>query len=456
LAFNIVQADTCPLSNPAYKDLRSAANALLLAATSTAACKDFQAKIDNATDSIKNSVDNLTNTVITPGTAASAGTPATPTTVTSNSQTQQNVAVAVSALADLGKITSVYGNSACGKALTSSVDYVDALTSVVNGLTPYFVLYTPAAPYALGSDLVVNSADAFANLYHSSSFNMDDSQQRQAFLDNACAFYNFNNVLIEYIQARQAKETDLDKQVTSLQTDLDAFEKTPVPEAKESSQVAVLDAAFKKDQQSISDIDGMMAKLKDANSFVCAMVRSQISNADAAVVFPDNVEDVYSKLLDDSEKAGRDVSFDQDLLSYLKSISTLDHFPTDPSLAAECGDRAREWIGVSEQLLAGVDRELSLPGRRDLTNTDAAKARKAWEDQDAKKKAALADAKAKQKFLKASQLKVRTSNSQNSWIKLARFATTCFRMMRASSWTSNARARLKLGSSTKGACSSFR
>src|SRR5262249_13979249 len=117
-----VQAeDSCPLSNPAYKNLRAAATALEQTILLPQGCEAIQKKLNDANKQLSDAA--LAMSSLTPGQTA---------------QGQALTSQATSGALQVSQIFETYGRSSdrCGKALVSLSDYVVAFVDTINQLSP--------------------------------------------------------------------------------------------------------------------------------------------------------------------------------------------------------------------------------------------------------------------------------------------------------------------------------
>ncbi len=393
----------CPLSNPLYKDLRSAAAALEKRVNLPASCDELQKKLEEASKQVKTAADALTRIPVDFGNEKVTRSLAQGTLPDGSVELRQ----AVSGIVDIGNVVSrLGGDDRCGRALLSRSDWLEALVDTVNSLMPYVLLVGGRSPQTttlvLTATAVGSSVKTFLTLHRNNSFDMRQSSQRQTFIENACAFYEYNDAVRGLVRARSGEVSEVDERVKELQLALERLDakKPSLPEP--AREILELDLSLKKDRSRLGELEGTVARLAEIESFACHVVRTEVEQSVAGNgwSFALAAADRLDFLLKESAAQGQDVAGRRLLTTFARGIST------DPSLyqdagAGKCLKRAREWFSVMKQVLDATDQELGRPGRRDLGGRDEFKARAAWEEQRRGAQATLDLAKARQRFLSA-------------------------------------------------------
>jgi hypothetical protein len=377
--------DSCPLSNPVYKNLRSAAAALEQKILLPDSCQDLQKKLTEASQQINNSAQALLS--LKPGETNSTG--------------QQAAANATSGIMQVGQLFDKYGknNDKCGRALVTMSDYVVAFIDTVNGISPLLLTFggTTALPYAVGAQILGSSVKTFIAYYNGLNVDMTSSQARQGFIENACGYYRMNETLRSLLQSLKGEVSDLDKQVTKLQGELKDLEAQAPTAPALSEQIAAMDSALKTDFKFYGDFLATFERASSTPALACILVQTQVT-ASQTGTFPAPAIQRLSTLANQSLSEGRAPSAHINLAVSAQLLNRPELYTfTDDAHA--CASRAHDWVILMGELLAATDGELSLSGRRDLSATDAGKLRKAWEAKFAKKKEELEQAKQRQSFI---------------------------------------------------------
>lgn len=392
----------CPLSNPLYRDLRSAAAALERRVNLPASCEEMQKKLEEASKQIKTAADSLTRIPIDFGDEKVTRSLAQGTLPDGSVELRQ----AVSGIVDIGNLVSRFGgDDRCGKALLSRADWVEALVDTVNSLMPYVLLVGGRSPQTttlvLSATAVASSVKTFITLHRSTAFDMRQSGQRQAFIENACAFYDYNEAVRGLVRARAGESSDVDLRVRELQKALEKVDARKPAFPEPARDVLEQDLALKKDRAHLAELESAVARLPENELFVCHVVRSEMETirGGGAGVFPLGSITRLEKLLGDSAAKGFETVGRKLLATYLRKITDPGQYQDDAD--PKCVRRSREWLVAVRQVLEATDQELARPGRRDLGGTDEYKKRTAWEEERKIAQTALDLSKARQRFLQA-------------------------------------------------------
>lgn len=128
------------------------------------------------------------------------------------------------------------------------------------------------------------------------------------------------------------------------------------------------------------------------------MIRNEVETAQSGS-FPTDAIERLQTLVNLSNTEKRAATPDWLLVLSARALNKPERYNLPDSDVQICANRAKDWVNGMREVLAATDRELSEPGRRDLSKTPAGIARKDWEDKYAKKKDELATAVARQKFV---------------------------------------------------------
>lgn len=381
------ESDSCPLSNAAYKNLRSAAMALEQKVLLPEGCEDLSKKLNEANLQVSSASTALTQ--ITPGQTAEA---------------QNYVRSASAGIVQIGQLFDRFGktNDRCGRALLSMSDYLVAFIETVNGLTPLLLSFGgPASlPQAMGVMILGAAVKTFIVYYQTLSIDMSGANARQAFITNACGYHRLNEMIRSLLQTLKGEMSEIDQRVEQLARELKELEAIAPPAPIVAPRFAEMDAALKSERQFFSDFSGTFERTAATPALACALVRSQVA-ASKKGAFPSPALERLRTLVNESLLEGRKPTADQNLLESAYEMNQSKRFVINELQAPICVIRARDWLGAMSEILSATDRQLALPGRKDLSETEQGKARKAWEALYEKKKKEFAAAEERQKFVRA-------------------------------------------------------
>lgn len=417
-AFPLYADQSCPLSNPIYKDLRSAATALEKKVLLPPGCEKIQQDLEQSGKQISKAAEDLSN-LSKYGTLTPSPTPSSTPSPTSSANPYNTLAgesavrVAVSGLVDIGKTFNRFGgNDDCRKTLMTKADYLLAVIETLNALSPYVLLFdgsassSKALPWVLGTSVLGSTIQMFVQMYQQKDFDMSKSEQRQIFIDNSCGFFNLNENLRSILQARTGEISDVDQKVSQLDAEIKAADASAPPVPKMNERIAKVDEELKKDRDRMAVLVKRSVDVND-DAFTCSLVHGYVTKAQNGSAFPLPAVNRFDELLREDEAQGEDRSEQRALLGFFVLINRPGYYLSgvsdvtalDVKDLQECSRKAKQWLNITGQILTATDSELAKPGRRDLSKTDAYKVRQKWEEELGKKKAKLAELKLRQSFL---------------------------------------------------------
>ena len=182
---------TCPLTNSKLTDLRVAASNLAKVITLSAECQSYQNTINQANSDLK----AIANKIKDAEDARAAEVAAdNGTAVVSDTKTDAKRQLAIEAVAQMNTINSVFSSKKCGQEAANFLDYADAFTDVVVGITPYLALYggSEAAPWVLGPAIGAAAVKSLISFFKNKAVNMRNPDQSNNFIKNSCSFYTLN------------------------------------------------------------------------------------------------------------------------------------------------------------------------------------------------------------------------------------------------------------------------
>lgn len=399
---NVMAASRCPLSNPAYADLRAAATALQQKITLGNGCESLENDLKAAGTSVKSAIDQIykyeDDKKAREAAQAQDGAMATQA-VTSNSddlEARQKTLAAVDGIGTISNLINRFSGdprNGCGRELMRHVDYMEALADTANGLSPYLLLYggAGAAPLALGASIVGSLIKSFATFYHNDNFNMADAKVRQVFLENACSFYTFNENF-EALQNRGPQIQASIKTIHDLEQDLASLQKLPLPPIPQGFEAyAQADDALKKDRKSLADILAAIQKFQDKDVASCLLVSAKVASGmglTSQTYLNQFIEDTVAKP-DPANPV--DESIPKIMSQAFSDLSKPELYQRDPGTVPDkehplsCAVHAKSWLDTMQIVLDLLDQELSRDGRRNLAFKD----RRTFQDRLNGKKVAL-------------------------------------------------------------------
>lgn len=378
--------DRCPLSNPAYKDIRAAVTKLQEKLTLPAGCEKIEEDIKGLGTGIKDAVDALYKADAER--QKSQSVQQTPAEVKEAEENRVRLKAAVDGIHGLSSVLTKYttdSKNECGRALSSNTDFLQAFVETVNGLTPFAMVYggPQAAPLVLGATAVTAVGKSILSLYKNRGPDMSDPKQRQLFIENACAFYSFNENF-EALQNRDEQAASAVVAVEQLEKDLAEMDKQGKPSFSSGyEKFGEIDLFLQASSAMIKALPEVGDRLPPArkDAFVCNFVRTQLQGGLGAR----SVEH-YTYLLAQSPLTGATRFGDEQLLAILTEESDPSLFAvSDTSQIRACAERSRSWIDLFKLVMDRMETELARPGRRDKAVGPVRK----WEDLKARKSAAL-------------------------------------------------------------------
>lgn len=377
----------CPLTNPSYKDLRSAAAQLQARVVLPAGCEDLTGQLQAMTGNVKVAIDQMANS----GILAAGGKP---DVILAAEQDRERLKLAVDSVQSISTVFSkqlVNPNSPCSKALAGNIGFLEAFVDTVNGLSPYLLVFEGISqfPLVLGSSLVSAVAKSFFSFYRLNRINMNDSKQRQIFIENACAFYTFN-ANFEALQNREAQLADSSANIKKLESLISNLESHGAP-AISADQVWLKDIeiAYRLDSQHLRELLGLLQNLKGSDEVACTLVKNVINTTPI-----ENSIARLEKLYDSDDKIGIDTMSGRQFLILFKFDNQTSRL--DQTNVKECGPRAKSWLDEYTQLLIYTDQEMGRTGRREGALSEFL----TWEAELNKQKLTLRFEKERQKWLK--------------------------------------------------------
>ena len=412
LASSVWASESCPLSNPAYSDIRLAAAKLQEKLTLPPGCERVESELQGLGTNVKKSIDELYD--LQASELAEEGVILTDQDTKQSEKAKIKLKTAVDGIQSISSVFSRYslkGKNSCGKVLLTNLDYIEALIDTVNGLAPYFIVFggSKYAPVVLGATLIGSIGKTFMTLFHSNVVDMKDAKQRRIFIENSCAFHDFNRNY-EALQNRGGQREEARAEMIALKKKVAELEQVGAPSiAAELRVYAEADAGLKEDQAALKSYQELAATFDGVDLLSCNYVRGRIQSD-----VHRRIADRLTALLDLSERAGHRVAADRPLVALFLEKSAPDHFPTDYAQLKSCADYSRMWLRLAGSLLSKTDQELSRPGRRDVTFKEYAE----WEAARNGAKLALKKEEARAKWL--ASLSETGESIENSEISQAR------------------------------------
>ncbi|HAR42766.1 MAG TPA: hypothetical protein DCS07_09100 [Bdellovibrionales bacterium] len=360
---------SCPLSNPKYRTLSEAVTALSVKIKLPSQCAAKQASLQEATQTLSSSADQL----------MTLGDPVV----------QENVvkgkASAIQAISSLGTINSLLRDE-CAKTLLTTGDFLNAFIDTINAVTPYVLLFGgPAAtPWAMGTMVTGSAIKTVIQHFAKNGIDMEQGDQRRAFIENACSYYSLNETVRSLIQLQQSEETDIQKKLAEATEQLKilAASEPPRPEGELYAATSAAEADLKK----LKSIRSSVETVKD-NGFSCFLVTQKISKGE----FDSAGKRLLSIIKNDGSPS---VANDLALVEYFNTTLNRSN-QYDAKKPIECTARAGLWMNSLEQILLKTLALIDLQVKDDPILANHLK----WKEQLHKKKKEIEDYQLRQKFL---------------------------------------------------------
>jgi|GEM_PF-4261329 len=374
---SIAQAnvDLCPLSNPAYRDLRSAASALEQQILFPQGCEELAEKLKEANQQVASASTSLSEL--------------NPEDSYQSSKRKQLATIASSGITQIGQLFQLYskGNDKCGRALLNDTDYLLAFIDTVNELTPLLMFFggPTSLPATLGITILGSATKTIAIYFTNLGRDMSTSQARQAFINNSCGYYRYNEIIRSLIQTLKGQTSALDKKIIQLQSELDDLKNIEVPKPSWDPEIILMDKSLKDDQTFFTDLSALFDRSVSTPGLQCHLVKAQVELALKEGAFPATAIQTLQNLINHPSTEKQILTSRRSLFSTANKLMDPALYQEGDSVSEKCIVRAREWMGIIRELIAAIDAELSLPGRRDLSTTTAGAARKNWEELYSKK-----------------------------------------------------------------------
>ena len=432
--------EVCPLSNPFYKDLRAAAAKLAEKVNIPPGCEDVQGQFDTINKGLSHAVTDFATLVIGPSDGQSqSGTPGNSETDPHTKASESNVpsphpdggvegdlrqmklkAVTDGFQALSGQITKYSTRSKCSLVFQNHMDYVEALVDVANSVSPYMIAFggPQGATTALGVTIFGRVIQAVAEIFKMNQFDMSKEVQRRTFIENACAFYTFNQQLEGIERARMTKPSEKRAELEKANLELQTLTADPVQKlvAGSLTGIQLLEKANQLDMieyQNLSDYLGGPRDDVQKQRQLCLVVRSKLEKfSKSALSFPgaaiQRLQELNSREKLTSPQAR---SKNQLVLDRLVSLSQIDKFPSSVISTApqqQCFMAGSDWLEVIGELLA-VSHDLIERAKTDFEKIDPP-VRLAWEK-------SVSDAKAKLSRLQTSNDLVKQLSAAGSDIE---------------------------------------
>lgn len=381
--------ESCPLSNPAYKDIRTAAAALEVEILFPAGCEDLAEKLKVANHQIATSAEGLSET--------NSNDP------TQTSKSQRLVALSSNGIVQVSQLFQRYASHSdkCGNALLSASDYLLAFIDTVNGIAPFMMSFggPSAIPVTLGVTLLGSAVKTFTVYFESLKREMLTSQMRQAFINNSCGYFRFNELLRSLIQNLKGQTSDLDKKVIHLQKEVDTLKALEPPTPEITPEIIALDQQLKADQSFFSTFLALFERATLTPGLACHIVKAQIESSIAHNDFPAGAIQRLDQLEKKSAAEGRTPTAHSGLIETSLQLTRPELYEPGNEDPIRCVGRARDWIQIIKELLTATDLELSYPGRRDLSKTSQGQAHQSWNESYQKAIEKFKSSESLQKFL---------------------------------------------------------
>lgn len=383
--------DSCPLSNSAYQDLRSSAAALEQEILFPAGCEEVAKKFKEANEQIKSSAQNLSDLDSSSSTDLTKG--------------QRLANLASEGILQVGHLFQTYGKSSdkCGKALLSATDYLVAFIDTINGMTPMLMIFGGAAslPATLGVTILGSAIKTFAIYFSSLEQDMSKTQARQAFISNTCGYFRYNELLRSFIQNLKGQTSDIDQKVLRLKREVDSLLNSAPPKPLLNPEIEIMDKQFKEDQIFFTNFSALLDRSSSTSGLSCLLIKNQINHSINQAQFPSNAIERLDQLVKISMTEGRVSTNHQNLVQAAIELNRPERFNTENEDPSKCMLQVRNWILVIREVLSATDLELSLTGRRDLSETQLGKNRKTWEKDYSNKLSELKTSEIQKNFLHA-------------------------------------------------------
>lgn len=382
-------SDPCPLSNPAYQDLRSAAVALEQEILFPAGCEDLAKKFKEANEQISTSAQGLSDLDSNNSTDLTKG--------------QRLANLASEGILQIGHLFQAYGKTSdqCGKALLSAKDYLIAFIDTINGMTPMLMIFGGAAsiPTTLGVTILGASIKTFAIYFSSLEQDMSTTQARQAFISNTCGYYRYNEILRSFIQNLKGQTSDFDQKVLRQKKELDSLLDEAPPKPRIAPEIELMEKQFQEDQNFFANFSAMLERSASTPELSCLLIKNQINHSTHQREFPFSAIEKLEQLVKISTFEGRPSAHHENLVQTAQEINQPGRYDKDCEDPSKSMSRVRNWLVVMKEVLTATHLELSLPGRLDLSETPLGKSRKTWEEQYSIKLSELKTSELQKNFL---------------------------------------------------------
>lgn len=367
--------DFCPLSNPTYRDLRSAASALEQQILFPEGCEDLAQKLKEANQQVASASSSLSELNSEDPSQSSKG--------------QRLATIASGGLSQISQLFQLYskGNDKCGRALLRDTNYLLAFIDTVNELTPLLMAFggSTALPATLGVTILGSATKTIAIYFNNLGRDMSTSQARQAFINNSCGYYRYNEIIRSFIQTLKGQTSSLDKKVIQLQIELDQLKDSETPKPSWDPEINLMDKNLHNDHIFFTDLSDLFGRSSTIPDLQCHLIKTQVEQALNEGRFPTIAIQTLRSLLDQSSTETHIFNSHRSILNATQELMNPELYKEGDTSSEKCIVHAREWMNIIKELLAAIDAELSLPGRRDLSATPLGVARKKWEKLYSKK-----------------------------------------------------------------------
>jgi hypothetical protein len=319
-------AQSCPFTNPRYKDLKASSAKLASALAESADCQGEAQHLSNLGAQLS---------TLAVQAEASENDPSV--------TTDQKALLATEIVSHFGQINSAF-NSRCGARLRNFLDYTEAFVDTVNGLSPFLALYAGpnAGPWVLGTALGGAFMKAVLTFIRGRGIDMTQASHREAFITHSCSFYNLDRILKSIENAETFGLASLDEDLEMARSRKATLQQLK-PERPDLPILAELDAT----QNVHKKLEEIKTLLNSDPGIACLMIQdhiNQLSNGNEDSLGQQILNRYQRHVLDNSAQARWKVKYFQEI--ELPELTT--NFKISALQPEACKQRGELWVNRFE------------------------------------------------------------------------------------------------------------